>query len=404
MRRKVVVTALNLMTCLGLDRDSTWQGLLEGRSGIRRISRFDASAYETQIAGDLPGDFDEYARRYCSRRLTRQMARATLMGYVCAKEAVQGHQLDLTAFDPCRSAVVFGLADTGHSAIYGDEFWVLRTMPHGVASLLSMEYRLEGPSLILSAACASSAYALAYGYDLIALGQADLVIAGGTSSILNPEHLRGFNELGALSAANDEPDKASRPFSRGRDGFVIGEGAAVLVLEAEESAQARGAKPYAELAGYAMTNEAYNLMSPAPEGAGMARTLKRSLEHAGLAPEEIDYINAHGTSTQLNDKLETLAIKQVFGEAAYRIPVSSAKSMIGHTAGACGAVEAAITALSLHHGMLTPTINYTPDAELDLDYVPDRARRQNIRAAISNSFGFGGCNASLVLRKCGPAV
>ena len=398
MSQKVVITALNMITALGVDLESSWAGLLEGRSGVRRITLFDPSDCTTQFAAQVPENFEEYARRFCHRRLMKQSARGTLLGYVCAKAAVAQHQLDFTKFDRTRCAVVWGGADTGHSRIHDQEYWILKTMPHAVPALLSMEYGLEGPSLLLSAACASSAYAIGMGYDLVATGRADLVLAGGSSSIINPEHVRGFNELHALSESNDDPSRASKPFSLGRDGFVIGEGAGMLVLESEASARQRGAHIYCELAGHAMTNEAYNLMSPRPDGAGMAQTMRMALQAAGAAEEDVDYINAHGTSTVQNDKLETLAIQQVFGERALRIPVSSAKSMIGHTAGACGAVEAVITVTTLCNSVIAPTINFMPDPELNLDYVPHRSRRHAIRTALSNSFGFGGCNATLVFR------
>ena len=390
---------MNLITSLGLDLESSWDALVAGKSGIRRISLFDASTNQTRIAGELPADFDDYARQYCNRRLTRQMARAVKMGYVCTKEAIAKSKIDFDAYDRLRCAVIFGAADTGHSRIYDDQYWIVKTMPHAVSSWVALEYKLEGPSLILSAACASSAFAVAYAYDLIAAGKADVVIAGGASSIINPEHVSGFNELLALSAANDRPEKASRPFSKDRSGFVIGEGAGVLVLESEESARDRAATIYAEVAGYAMTSEAHNIMAPRPEGVGMAKTMRKALEDSAVAKQRVDYINAHGSSTPQNDKCETAAIKDVFGDLAQGIPVSSAKSMIGHTAAACGAIETVITMMSIRHGILTPTINYTPDPELNLDYVGNRAREKNVDVALSNSFGFGGCNATLVLRK-----
>ena len=397
--RRVYVTAVNMITSLGLDLETSWRALVAGQSGIRKISLFDASAYQTQIAGELPAGFDEYARHYCSRRLARQMARATVMGYVCARKAIESSSIDFKNLDRTRCAVIFGTADTGHSKIYDNSYWVLKTMQHSTPALLSMEYGLEGQSMSLTAACASAAYAIGCGYDLITSNKADVVITGGASAIVNPEHVSGFNELGALSVSNDPPELASRPFSKGRNGFVIGEGAGVVMLESEASARARGATILAELVGYATTNEAYNIMGPAPGGAGMAKTMRLALQGTGIACDEVDYINAHGTSTPLNDKFETLAIKDVFGARAHAIPVSSAKSMIGHTAGACGAVEAVITVLSLQHGIITPTLNFCRDPELDLDYVPDIARKKSIQVALSNSFGFGGCNASLVLRK-----
>lgn len=402
MPRKVVVTGLNMITALGFDRESSWRGLVEGRSGVGRITLFDPSDCATQIAAQAPDDLEEFARRYCHRRLMKQSSRATWLGLSCAKAAVAEFGLDFTSFDRTRCGVLWGGADPGPPP--QPDFWILKTMPHAVPALLAMEYGLEGPSLLLSAACASSAYAIGAGYDLIASGRAELVLAGGSSSIIDAAHIRGFNEMQALSTANADPPRACKPFSLGRDGFVVGEGAGLLVLEVEASARARGAIIFAELAGHAMTNEAFNLMSNRPDGAGMAQTMRLALQSAGVAPDDVDSINAHGTSTVQNDRYETQAIRQVFGTRASRIPVSAAKSMIGHTAGACGAVEAVITVLSLSRGVVTPTINYTPDPELDLDYVPNASRRHVSRVALSNSFGFGGCNASLVFRAVADAV
>lgn len=321
------------------------------------------------------------------------------MGYVCAKEAILRDGIDFKRYSPERCAVVFGGADTGHASFDPQDYWIFKTMLHAVPALLCTEYELFGPSLVLSAACTSSSCAIGYSWDLIASGRADLVVTGGSSSLVNPEHIRGFNEIRAMSTSHADPSKACRPFSQGRDGFVAGEGAGVLILEAADAALARGAKIYGEIAGYAITNEGYNLTSPRPEGAGMALTMTQALQQAGVAIDEVDYINAHGTSTVQNDKYETMAVKTVFGERAYQIPISSCKSMIGHTAGACGAVEAVITAKTLQHDMLTPTINYDPDPELDLDYVPNVARPHPSRVALTNAFGFGGCNATIVMRK-----
>lgn len=396
--RRAVVTGLNLVTALGVDLDACWSALVAGKAGVRAISLFDTADCETRIAAEVPPDFDDYARRHCTRRLSNQMGRAIRFGYVCAKEAVARSGIDFAKYDPVRCAAVVGAADTGHSRIHDGRYWIMKTMPHGVSAWLSQEYGLEGPNFTISAACASSAYAIAYAYDLVTGNRADAVIAVGASSIVNPEHVAGFNELGALSKANDTPERASRPFSVDRDGFVIGEGAGALVIESEESALARGATIYGEIAGYAMTSEAYNIMAPRPHGVGMAKTMRLALVTADVGGDEIGYINAHGSSTPLGDRYETEAIKDVFGEAAYRIPVSSVKSMIGHTAGACGAIEAAVTMMSLQTGMLTPTINHTPDPDLDLDYVPNKARQHRTEVALSNAFAFGGCNATLVLR------
>ncbi len=399
MNRKVVITGMNMITALGLDKKTSWDGLIAGKSGIRKISLFDSTKHLTRIAGELPEDFDDYAKRFCNRHQAKQMARATRCCYVCTKEAVLSSGIDFSAFDKMRCGVIFGAVDTGHSAIYDDKYWVIKTMVNGMSAWVSLEYKLEGANYTVSSACASAAYAIAQGYDLIKANKADVVITGGASSIVNPEHVKGFNELYALSAANDIPEKASRPFSIDRDGFVIGEGAGVLILESEESARARGAKIHAELLGYSLTSEAYNIMAPMKDGTGMARTMALALDHAGLNKVEVDYINAHGTSTALNDRYETMAIKRVFGDLAFRMPVSSTKSMIGHTASACGAIEAIITIMSTENNILPPTINYTPDPELDLDYVPNIARKKEIRIALSNSFGFGGHNATLVIGK-----
>jgi 3-oxoacyl-[acyl-carrier-protein] synthase II len=397
--KKVLVSGVNMITPLGLDLRSSWAGLVAGRSGIRRISLFDASKHETQIAGQLPDDFDAYSKKYCKGRRARQMARATRICYVCAKEAIANSGINFDAFDKERCAVILGAVETGHSVIYDDQYWILKTMPHAMSAWLSLDHKLEGPNYTVSSACTSGACAIAHAYDLIKTDKADVVITGGASSTVNPEHVKGFNELQALSVANKFPESASKPFSVDRDGFVIGEGAGVLILESEESAKGRGAPIYSEMAGYALTSETYNIMAPAKDGGGMAKTMRLALENAGVEKEEVHYINAHGTSTAFNDKYETMAIKEVFGELAYHIPVSSSKSMIGHTAAACGAIEGIITILTIDHGILTPTINYNPDPELDLDYVPNYAREKAVNLALSNCFGFGGCNATLVFKK-----
>jgi 3-oxoacyl-[acyl-carrier-protein] synthase II len=265
---------------------------------------------------------------------------------------------------------------------------------------ISLEYQLLGPNFAINTACASSAYAIAMGVEMIRNHSVDIVIAGGADSIINPEEINGFNALYALSVANDPPEAASKPFTAGRDGFVIGEGAGVVILESEEHALNRKASVLCELAGYALTSEGYNIMAPMKDGEGMAATMEKALANAGIDKDQVDYINAHGTSTELNDRYETLAIKKVFGERARQIPVSSSKSMIGHTIGAAGAIESIITILSLNNNTLTPTINYyDPDPDLDLDFVPNVSRPKDIRVALSNSFGFGGHNATLVFKK-----
>lgn len=402
MEKRVVVTGINLMTGVGLDLKTSWDNLVAGKSGVGKITLFDASNHQTQIASQLPDNFDEYAKSYCRKYLSKQMARATKMCYVSSKEAVTNSGIDFEKFDKRRCGVIFGLVGTGYSSedVQKDpKNLIIKTMSNAMSAWVSIEYKLEGPSYTIATACSSASYAIASGYDLIKANKCDLVIVGGGSSGVNPDEIKGFNDLYALSTRNDEPEKASRPFSVDRDGFVMGEGAGIIILESEESANARGAEIHAELMGYALTTEAYNIMSPQKDGVGMAKTMEMALKESGVNKDEVDYINAHGTSTGLNDKYETLAIKQVFGDLAYKIPISSAKSMIGHTISAAGGVEAVITIMSIKNNIMSPTINYNPDPDLDLDYVPNEAREKDINIAISNSFAFGGHNATLVLKK-----
>jgi 3-oxoacyl-[acyl-carrier-protein] synthase II len=393
---------MNMITALGTDLKTNWENLVNGRSGTRGITLFDASEHVTKIAAEVPPGFEEYAKEHCKKYLAKQMARSTKMCYVCTKGAISDSGVNLEAFDKTRCGVIFGLVGTGYSSLdiqRDPKHMIIKTMSNAMSAWVSIEYNLEGPSYTIATACSSAAYAIASGYDLIQSDKCDLVIVGGGSSGVNPDEIRGFNDLFALSTRNDEPEKASRPFSVDRDGFVMGEGAGILILESEKSARARGAEIHGELIGYALTTEAYNIMSPQKDGVGMAKTMEMALRHARVNKGEVEYINAHGTSTSLNDDYETKAIKQVFGDHAYDIPVSSSKSMIGHTISAAGAIEAVITVLSIKHGILTPTINYNPDPKLDLDYVPNRAREREITVAISNSFAFGGHNACLVLKK-----
>jgi 3-oxoacyl-[acyl-carrier-protein] synthase II len=400
--KRVVVTGINLITALGLDLATSWENLVAGKSGARKITLFDTAENATKIAAELPPEFDDYAAKHCKKYLSKQMARSTKMCFVCTKEAVRNSNIDFEKFDKSRCGVIFGLVGTGYSSqhiLRDPKHLIIKTMTNAMSAWVSIEYKLEGPNYTVATACSSAAYAIANGYDLIQSDKCDLVIVGGGGSGVNPDEIRGFNDLFALSLRNDEPEKASRPFSIDRDGFVMGEGAGVLVLESEESARSRGAEIHAEMLGHALTTEAYNIMQPQKDGVGMARTMDLALKNSGVRKEEVDYINAHGTSTDLNDRYETLAVKRVFGELAYKIPVSAAKSMIGHTISAAGGVEAVITIMSLKKNIITPTINYNPDPELDLDYVPDKAREKELRTAISNSFAFGGHNACLVFGK-----
>jgi len=403
MARKVVVTGMGIVSSLGLDLDTNWNNLVAGKSGIREITLFDASRNQTRIAAELPAEFEDHYRNYIKKRAASQMTRVTRMCVVAAKDAVKHAGVDFEQFDKTRCSVIIGVVNTGNSSVEKDttsQNTVFKSMTNAMSAWISLDYQLLGPNFAINTACASSAYAMAFGYDMIRNNLADIVIAGGADSIINKEEIEGFNALYALSVNNDSPEKASKPFSADRDGFVIGEGAGVIILEAEESASQRGATIYAELAGYGISSEGYSIMAPMKDGEGMAFTMEKALKSAGISKEEVDYINAHGTSTELNDKYETLAIKRVFGEQAYKIPVSSPKSMLGHTIGAAGTIEGIVTILSIYHDLITPTINMDhPDPDLDLDFVPHTSRSQTVQVALSNSFGFGGHNATLVFRK-----
>jgi 3-oxoacyl-[acyl-carrier-protein] synthase II len=402
-QEKVVVTGINVISALGLNMEENWGRMLKGESGVSRIRLFDPEGLDTQIAAQVPEAFEEYSKKYVKKRVAKQMTRVSRMCLTAAKEAVETHQIPLEDFDAERCAVILGVVNTGNSSVEkgtNERNRILKGMNNALSAWISLEFGLQGPNYTIATACASSAYAIAAAYDLIKTGKADLVIAGGADSAINPEEIKGFNALYAISTRNEEPAKASRPFSADRDGFVIGEGAGIVILESESHARKRNAKIYAELAGYALTSEAFNIMSPKTDGEGMARTMEKALADAGIKPGDVDYINAHGTSTTLNDLYETRAIQKVFGAQAGKLCVNSTKSMIGHTIGAAGAIEAAVTIKSMEHQLLHPTINLEhPDPELPLDYVPNTMRKHKIRAAVSNSFAFGGHNASLVFKR-----
>lgn len=403
MPERVVVTGMNIISSLGLDLQTNWNNLVAGKSGVKKISLFDASGNITRIAAEVPSEFEEFSRKHIKKRAGSQMTRVTKMCVVCAKEAVEKSGIDFEQMDKTRCSVILGVVNTGNSSTEKEtthQNRIFKSMANSMSAWISLDYQLMGPNFVVNTACASSAYAISLGYEMIRNNQADVVIVGGADSIVNFEEIEGFNSLYAISVENDPPEKASKPFSKNRDGFVIGEGAGILILESEASAKKRNAVIYAEIAGYAITSEGYNIMAPMKDGEGMAFTMEKALQNAGIYKEEVDYINAHGTSTELNDRYETMAIKKVFGEQAYNIPVSSSKSMIGHTIGAAGAIEGIITILSIQNSILTPTINLDqPDPDLDLDYVPNQSREKEVNIALSNSFGFGGHNATLVFRK-----
>jgi 3-oxoacyl-[acyl-carrier-protein] synthase II len=407
--RRVVVTGLGAVTPVGNDIRTIWDALVHGKSGIARVSRFDPSPYDSQIAGEVR-DLD--ISQYMDRKEIRRTDRFTHYAVAAATQALRDAKLDkVTDGERVGTAISSGL---GGIATMADQimvmeqrgpsrlspFFVPMIMANAASAQISMQFGLKGPSLTHISACASSSHAIGEGGDIIRRGQADVMVVGGSEACVIPVITAAFASMKTLTTRrNDTPEAASRPFDRDRDGFVLSEGAAVLVLEEREHARARGARSYGELVGYGATADAYHITAPSPEGEGNARAMRMALEEAGLRPDEIDYINAHGTSTQPNDREETAAIKQVFGEHAYTLLVSSTKSMTGHLLGAAGAIEAIACLLAIRDGCIPPTINLEhPDEGLDLDYVPNTARARAITTALSNSMGFGGHNASLILR------
>ncbi len=409
MTRRVVVTGLGLVTPLGNDVPSTWAALIAGRSGVDYITRFDTTGFETKIAAEVKG-FDP--GQYLDRKDLRRMDSFTHFAIAAAVQALTDAGLTITPENCDRIGVVVGSGIGGIETLSA-QFKVLHErgpsrlspflstmmLANMAAGQIAILTGLRGPNFCTVSACASGAHAIGEAFHIIRRGEAVAMLAGGSEAPIVPIGIGTFNSMRALSTRNDPPQKASRPFDALRDGFVVGEGAGMLVLEDADHARARGARIYAELAGYAATADAFHVTAPPEGGAGAALAMRRALAVAGLQPSEIDYINAHGTSTPLNDRAETEAIKAVFGEHAYRLAVSSTKSMTGHLLGAAGAVEAVFTVLTLVHGIIPPTINLEqPDPACDLDYVPNVARRATVRAALSNSFGFGGQNACLVFR------
>ena len=409
-RRRVVITGIGLVTPLGTGVQKNWQALTEGRSGIKLVSRFDVSDFPTRIAGEVkdftPEDFIE-------KKDVKKMDPFIQYAVAAAKMAMDEARLPITSENEDLVGVIVGVGIGGLTSIEEYHKLFLETrlkkvspffIPKLIANLapgqISIRYGAKGISYTPTSACSSGAHAIGEAFRLIRLGEQDAMIAGGAEAALTPLGLGGFIALKAVSSRNDEPEKASRPFDRNRDGFVMAEGAGVLVLEELQQAKRRGAKIYAEMIGYGANSDAYHMTAPSPEGEGAVRCIRLALRSGGIDPLEVDYINAHGTSTPYNDATETMAIKRVFGEHAARIAVSSTKSMTGHLLGAAGGVEAVYSALALHHDIIPPTINYEePDPECDLDYVPNVARRASLRVALSNSFGFGGTNACLAFRK-----
>ena len=389
---------------------TTWQNLIAGKSGIDRITFFDASAFDTKIAGEVKG-FDPL--NYINRKEAHRMDRFTQLAVAASRQAMEQSGLQINSTNQDKIAIIVGSGIGGLTTLFEQMKVLMERGPSKVSPFLapmmisdmaaaqtSIQLGIKGINLCTTSACSSGSDAVGVAYEIIKRGDAEAALAGGSEAIINPIGIAAFNALRALSTRNDEPQKASRPFDAERDGFVLSEGAGILVLESLTHAQGRGANIMAEIIAYGAGADAFHVTQPAEDGEGAARAMQITLNKGGLAPGEVDYINAHGTSTLLNDKTETMAIKTVFGEHAYKIPVSSTKSMLGHMIGAAGAIEAAICVKVIQEGVIPPTINLThPDPECDLDYVPNVARRAKVNVALSNSFGFGGHNSVLALRK-----
>jgi 3-oxoacyl-[acyl-carrier-protein] synthase II len=408
---RVVVTGLGVISCIGTDVPAFWRSLTEGKSGIATISSFDASNLSAQIAGEVR-DFS------FDRKLGKRMDRFTQFALSASRQAMEQAGLlpegELqTRVDPERIGVAIGSGIGGFPFLTEQhEKFIAKgpgryhplTVPIIISNMaaanVSIQFKLQGPNINISTACATGNHNIGTAFDMIRNGRADAMIAGGSEACMTPFALDGYSQLRALSTRNDDPEGASRPFSASRDGFILAEGAGIVVLESLTHAKQRGVEILAEVGGYGMTSDAHHLTAPEPEARGAAQAIRLALKDAAAAPEDVDYISAHGTSTPLNDALETRAIKSVFGELAAKVPVSSIKSMVGHSLGAAAGLEAVATVLTIKHGIIPPTINlYDPDPELDLDFVPNQAREQQVGAALSNAFAFGGQNATLLFRK-----
>jgi len=408
--RRVVVTGIGLVSSLGIGTDANWQAIRAGRSGVGTITKFDASQFATRIAGEVK-NFDPLA--YIEKKDVKKMDIFIQYAIAASQYAMDDSKLEVTPELSRRVGVFIASGIGGFTTIEREHKALLEGGPRKIspffipsaiinlaAGQVSIRFGAKGPNSATCTACSASAHAIGDAFEIIRRGQADVMIAGGSEAAITPMGIGGFGALRALSTRNDEPERASRPFDKDRDGFIVGEGAGVLILEAYEIAKARGAKIYAELVGYGMSADAYHITAPSEDGEGAFRVMSAALESAGVPGTEIDYINAHGTSTPQGDALETLAIKRCFGEHARKVAVSSTKSMTGHLLGAAGGLEAGITVLAVHDQVAPPTINLDhPDEQCDLDYVPHKSRPLAIEYALSNSFGFGGTNAALLFKK-----
>ncbi len=410
MNRRVVVTGMGAITPIGLDVDSYWSSLKKGISGVGHITKFDTAEYDVKIAAELK-DFD--SEKYLDKKEARRMDFFCQYAVAAAEDAVSDSGLDFKGLDANRSGVIIGSGVGGMVTVQNEYLKLLEKGPRRVSPFfvptmilnmasgyVSIRHGLKGPNSAVVTACATSTNSIGDAYKIIQRDDADVMIAGGTEAAICELSIAGFTSMKALSTRNDDPLTASRPFDIGRNGFVMGEGAGILILEELDHAIKRGAKIYAEVIGYGMSSDAYHITAPAPDGNGAARAMENALKDAQISYDKIDYINAHGTSTPMNDRLETLAIKTVFKEQANNIPISSTKSMTGHLLGAAGAIEAIAVIKSITDSFVHPTINYkTPDPDCDLDYVPNNGREMQVNYALSNSLGFGGHNASLIFAK-----
>jgi 3-oxoacyl-[acyl-carrier-protein] synthase II len=413
-RRRVVITGMGTLNPLGNTVEEFWSAALAGKSGVSRLTQVDSTGYEIHIAGEVKGFVPE---DFIDRKEARRMARFAQLAIAASREAFAQAKLDMRDVDPYRVGVLFGNGMGGYpdtdQAVKDivkkggrriDPFYMVKMLPNMAAAQVAMQVGAKGYNATISTACASAGNAMGEALEMIRNGRADVMITGGTEAGLSELGLAAFQVMKALSTQNDEPEKASRPFDAKRDGFVSSEGAGVFIIEAEEHAKARGAKPLAELAGYGCTSDAHHVVVPVEDGETTAAAMTLALEDAGVKPEDIDYVNAHGTSTQMNDKYETVAMKRALGETAYQVPISSTKSLIGHTLGASAAIEAVACVQSILTGKVHPTINQEyPDPDCDLDYIPNVSRDAgDVKVVLKNSFGFGGQNACLVFRKYEP--
>jgi 3-oxoacyl-[acyl-carrier-protein] synthase II len=413
LSRRVVITGLGMVSPLGIGVEKTWQALVQGKSGVVRITKFDPTGFDTQIAAEVK---DFVPENFMEKKEIKRMDIFIQYAMASAMMAMEDAQLPITPQNADRVGVVVGAGLGGLTTIESfhkilmekgpgriSPFFIPALIVNEAPGQISIRFGAKGPNSSVVTACATGNHNIGDAWRMIQRGDADAIIAGGVEATITPLAVSGFNAMKALSTRNHEPEKASRPFDKERDGFVMGEGCGIIILEEMNQALDRGAKIYAEIIGYGLNGDAYHITAPAPDGEGAARCMAMALKSAGISPEEVDYINAHGTSTEYNDLYETMAIKAVFKEHAKKLAVSSTKSMTGHLLGGAGGVETIFTVLTIYRGVIPPTINYDiPDPECDLDYVPNVARTADVRVALSNSFGFGGTNAVLIFKKFEP--